>query len=283
MRQVLETKMESRRSNEKRGLKLVKLFALRLGHCEHSCCFCAQSTKTDPAHMPVRALASEEEIKSAIDQAVRGGASEILYATSGGGISSAEHFKTVKIATELASASGLEVAVDCGYLSEQQLNELKFAGATTYVNSVQTARELFPAYCGSHNYDAKVECLASARSMGYRSRTGGVLGMGESPAHRRSFFEELNRLPCDEISVSLFQPMPGTSLAGQAKMSSSDAVSAILELRSVTEKPIYLLGGREQVLRPQDVDVALRALDGTTVGDYLFTQGEPIDQLASRL
>lgn len=266
------------------GFRLVKLFPIRLGNCIHSCAFCGQSTQTERVAMPMKGLPTEREIETTVDQACREGTHELLVSMPNipPDVESPETeiaIRTVK----LARNAGLDVCIDFGIIDKDFLNCLFDAGASIFMNSVQTSRELFGRMCTSHNYESKVESLQLARSMGYSTRSGGIIGLGETQKQRTRFFEELETLPCESISACLFQPMPGTPMANHSSMTSSEALNALIEIRKISSKPIFLLGGREKVLNQNDASFALQFLDGTTVGNYLFTVGETREQLEKHM
>ncbi len=261
------------------GFRLVKLYSVKTGLCAENCAFCGQSGLAKKESKVIKTFPPIWDIYLAVEDAKRNLASEILFVSSGTRLFDKNELEVLAKGIVRSRDEGLEVGIDLGLMDYDSLLCLFDAGANVYVNAVQTARSLFPEMITSHAYEDHVQVLENARKIGYSTRSGGILGLGETEEQRREFALELENLPCDTVGLSLFQPIKGSVMENHPKMSSLSALSALAFIRNVVDKPIYLLGGREKVISKEHMRTTLQLVNGTTVGDYLFTKGEGIEEL----
>lgn len=261
------------------GFKLVKLYSIKTGLCAENCAFCGQSQQTNKKYKMIKTFSSIEDIYLAIKNAKKNLANEILFVSSGTRLSNKDELKLLAKGIIYSRNEGLEVGLDLGLMNYDFLQYLFNAGANVYVNAVQTAKSFFSKMITSRSYEDHIKVLENAKKIGYSTRSGGILGLGETEKQRREFVLELQDLPCDTISLSLFQPIKGSAMENHPKMSSSDALNALALIRNKTNKPIYLLGGREKIILKEHMNIALQIVNGTTVGDYLFTKGEGVEKI----
>lgn len=219
----------------------------------------------------------------AIDTARRNDAQEMLLSAAGTRIEDEREVETIQAIILQVVTAGMDVCLDFGLTRRSVLQRFYHAGARCYINSVQTSRARFGQYITTQRYEDKLEVLATACELGYVTRTGVILGLGESAAERKLLAAELQALPVDEISLCLFQPIDGSLMSEHPMMTSEEAMGALQTMREQLAKPLYLLGGREKVLAPADIPAALALVDGTTVGNYLFTSGETAQAVRNRL
>ena len=77
-----------------------------------------------------------------------------------------------------------------GTLPAEALARLSEAGVSRYHHNLETARSFFPQICTTHEYDDDVATVAAAKKLGFMTCSGGIFGIGESPAQRRLAREE---------------------------------------------------------------------------------------------
>lgn len=260
--------------------KLVKLYSIKTGLCAEDCSFCGQSGSAKKEHKVIKHFSSIKDIYLAVENAKKNLANEILLVSSSTKVPHKTELTILAKGIAHSKKAGLEVGLDLGLMGYDDLLYLFNAGADTYVNAIQTAKSFFCKMITSHTYEDKIKVLESAKKIGYRTRSGGILGLGETEEQRYEFASELQNLPCDTIGLSLFQPIKGSVMENHPKMNSQDALTALASIRNQINKPIYLLGGREKIISKEDMKVAFRLINGTTVGDYLFTKGENIEKIA---
>lgn len=261
------------------SFKLIKLCSVETGLCKEDCVFCGQSSRTDPKYKIIKKFSSFTDLSNAVDDAIKNEAKEILFSASQTRRSNKNALRTIASAVKLARNRGLDVCIDFGLMMLDDLKYLFDAGANIYINSVQTAKSFFPKVCSTQKYEDKIKILEVAKNIGYSNRSGGILGLGETEEQRYEFASQLQSLPCDTVSLCLFQPIKGSVMESHPKLSSSSALDALALMRLNIEKPLYLLGGREKVISPEYIKIALKIVNGTTAGDYLFTKGESIEKL----
>lgn len=260
--------------------RLVKLYSVRTGICAEDCGFCGQSRLVEKEYKIIKPFSSMSDIYLAIENAKKNSANEILFVSSGRSIGNKSELKKLAKGIAKARKENLEVGLDTGLMSYDSLSYLFDEGAQIYIGAIQTAKSFFNEIIHSYNYEDKVKVLENAKRIGYHTRSGGILGLGETEKQRYEFTLELDTLPCDSIGLSLFQPMKGTKMQNRQRIDSKEALESLALIRNHTDKPLYLLGGREKVIAEEEMGAALQLINGVTVGDYLFTKGEGIEKIA---
>ncbi|MBW1713873.1 MAG: biotin synthase BioB, partial [Deltaproteobacteria bacterium] len=172
------------------------------------------------------------------------------------------------------SGLGLAPCASLGCLAGPGLRRLKSAGLARFHHNLETARSFFPRICTSHPYELRLETLEAARQAGLSLCSGGIFGLGESPAQRLELIQALAGLEVDSVAVNFLNPIPGTPLAGRPLLDAWQGLSIISVVRLVLPwAEIRTCGGRVQTLGPLAPLQYLAGANATMTGDYLTTSG----------
>ena len=86
-----------------------------------------------------------------------------------------------------------------------ELERLKAAGLMHYHHNLETARTFFPNVCTTHSYESQLETIRTAKRLGFKLCSGGILGMGETPEQRVEFAFELAELEARDCGKPMKQ------------------------------------------------------------------------------
>ena len=104
--------------------------------------------------------------------------------------------------------------------------------------------------------------------------SGGIFGMGESPAQRVEMALTLRELDVDSVPLNFLNPIEGTRLAGASNITPMECLVTIAVYRLLMpNKKITICGGREKNLRDLQSWMFFTGASGTMIGNYLTTTG----------
>ena len=137
-----------------------------------------------------------------------------------------------------------------------------------------TARSFFPRICTTHDYEEDVATVRAVKRAGMTVCSGGIFGMGESPAQRVEMALTLRELDVDSVPLNFLNPIEGTRLAGASNITPMDCLVTIAIYRLLLPaKKITICGGREKNLRDLQSWMFFAGASGTMIGNYLTTTG----------
>ena len=246
----------------------------RSGKCPENCKFCAQSSHYKTG-VNIYGLVDEEEIMKAAKKAAFHGAVRFSIVTAGRNISDNQEFdKILKALVRIQRELPLEVCCSLGILSYKQALALKDVGVTRYHSNIETAPSYFRNICTSHTYEDKLETIHNAQQAGLRVCSGGIIGLGEQPAHRVEMAFALKKLGIDSIPLNILTPIPGTPLENINRIKSFDILRTFAVFRFILPQAlIRTAGGREVGLRSLQALALMGGVDGMMIGGYLTTSG----------
>jgi biotin synthase len=148
-----------------------------------------------------------------------------------------------------------------------------------YHHNLETAESFFEHICTTHSFSDKVETIGRAKDAGMTVCSGGILGLGESPAQWLEMVFRLRELAVDCIPVNILNPRPGTPLARNRVPSPLEVLKILAIMRlAVPRTEMKLAGGREINLRDFQGTAFLAGVTGMIVGGYLTTPGRGVEE-----
>jgi biotin synthase len=244
------------------------------GRCPENCAFCAQSAHHRTG-APVYGLQDEKALVRAAGEGADVCANRFGIVTSGTRIAEGPELDRICRAVETIAAEGrVSPCASLGILSEEALRRLRDAGLQGYHHNLETARSFFPNICTTHDYEDDVATVAVAKRLGLMTCSGGVFGMGESPAQRVEMALTLRDLDVGSVPINFLVPMPGTRLEGQAPLPPLECLKIVAAYRFLLPRAtIKVCAGRDRNLGDLASWIFYAGANGMMVGNYLTTAG----------
>lgn len=258
-------------------IHLCSIVNTKAGGCTEDCAFCAQASRF-AAPIANHGLLEPHEVARAADEAVANGARAFGVVAAWRGLKEGEVLDAVcaQIAT-IAARGDVNADASLGLIDSPAVaRRLKEAGLVCYNHNLETAPSFFPEVCSSHGFAARLATLRHCRAAGIRICSGGILGMGESPAQRVELAFALKEVAPDMVPLNFLNPQPGTPLGDRPTLAPMEILAAIACFRFILpDRNLMVAGGREVGLRSLQPLMFLAGANGTMTGNYLTTAGAP--------
>jgi len=249
------------------------ILSAKTGGCPEDCHFCSQSSRFDT---PVKAtpFLDTDEVLTAARETAALGASEFCIVLAIKGPDERTLSRILELVPQVKEATGLNVAVSAGLLTDDQARRLAEGGVHRYNHNLETARSYFDQVVTSHSWDERAQTCELVRSHGMELCCGALIGMGESAAQRIELLMELRALDPTEVPVNFLNPRPGTPLGDREVLGAWEALRWIALFRLALPSVILrYAGGREVTLRDLQVMGMTAGINALIVGNYLTTLG----------
>lgn len=257
---------------------LCAIINAKSGRCPEDCAFCAQSAHFATA-APVYPLVDEERIVAEAIKAHEGGSTCYGIVTSGTTVTGSEVERLCGALRRIRQETAINPACSLGIIDRETARLLKEAGMVTYHHNLETARSFFPMVCSTHAYDDDIATIRSVKEAGIRVCSGGIFGLGESPAQRVELAFTLRELEVESIPLNFLNPIAGTPLEGAELITPMECLKAIALFRYVNPaREIAVCGGREKNLRDLQSWIFFAGASGTMTGNYLTTAGRSAEE-----
>ena len=258
------------------AIQLSTLLSIKTGGCAEDCGYCSQSAHFDTEVKAAKLMPVDEVIEAA-RAAKAQGASRFCMGAAWRSPKARDMERVTTMVREVKSL-GLETCMTLGMLDAEQAQSLKQAGLDYYNHNLDTAPEYYGKVVGTRTYQDRLDTLGNVRSAGINVCSGGIVGMGETRAHRAGLIAQLANLePYPEsVPINNLVPIPGTPLADVEPIDPFEFVRTIAVARITMPRTyVRLSAGREQM------DEALQALclmagaNSIFYGDHLLTTSNP--------
>lgn len=263
---------EIRRHFCSNGFDICTIINGKSGHCSENCRFCAQSSHnhTDAAEYP---LLSTEEIVEQAKINDKQGVLRYSIVTSGKRLPDAEVNKMCEAVREIKKQTGISVCISFGLLNEEQYRKLKDAGVSRVHNNLETSRRNFPNICTTHTFDDKLNAIRAAQAAGLSVCSGGIMGLGETPEDRIDMALTLRELGIKSVPVNMLNPIPGTPMEQNKKLTSDDMRRIVAVYRFILPDASIRLAGGRGLLEDKGKGCFLSGANAAISGDMLTTAG----------
>ena len=276
MWRLLEVTDRVRRLFKGNLIRLCSILNAKSGHCSEDCSFCAQSCRSQAA-IDRYQLVDEETMVAAARDAKKLKAGEFSLVTSGFAVHKRADLERLGNALDrIKNQEKIDTCVSIGALSREDTAYLLSRGLSNIHHNLETSRSFFPSMCTTHTYEDDVMAVRDAKKSGARVCSGGIFGIGESPADRLELAQTLRELDVDSIPVNFLNPIPGTPLEGKRELSPFECLKIIAMFRLfLPKKEVIVCGGRKENLRDLQSLVFSAGANGLLIGNYLTTLGRP--------
>ena len=256
-----------------RKVQLYLLMNAKSGLCPEDCSYCSQS-KTSQAEIPRYNFLNREDLLAGAQAAVERQACTYCIVISARGPNEREMAAVEQIVPEIKQRFKLNVCACLGLLTPEQAERLKACGGDRVNHNLNTGSQFYDEICSTHTYQDRVDTLHAVRDAGLELCSGGIIGMGERPRDVVEMALELRELGVHSIPVNFLNPIEGTPLAGQNRLTPNYCLKVLAMFRLVNpDREIRIAGGRELHLRSLQA-LGLYAANSIFVGDYLTTKGQ---------
>ena len=244
------------------------------GDCSEDCIFCSQSIRHQTNIQEFPLISSEEMLRAAKDaKEIR--AERFGIVTSGRRISERE----VSVVCEGLHLVREQVSIDrcasLGALSHETVHLLKEAGLERYHHNLESSESFFPNICTTHHFQDRLETVRIAKEAGLEVCSGGIFGLGETPAQRIELALTLRELEVDSVPLNFLHPISGTPCEEMSAPAPLEILKTIAIFRFILPtKEIKVCGGRERNLRSLQSMVFFAGASGILIGNYLTTGGQ---------
>lgn len=258
------------------GFDLCTIINGKSGRCSENCRFCAQSAHnhTDAEGYP---LLSTEEIVAQAKVHDRQGVLRYSVVTSGKKLSDREVDRMCDTVRQIRRETGISVCISFGLLSEAQYGRLKAAGVTRVHNNLETSSNYFSHICTTHTFEDKIRAIRAAQAAGLSVCSGGIMGLGETEEDRIDMAFTLRELGIRSVPVNMLNPIPGTPLAHNRKLTEEDMRRIVAVYRFILPDASIRLAGGRGLLTDKGKSCFLSGANAAISGDMLTTAGITVE------
>ncbi len=269
---------EVRLEHTGRTVELCGVLNAKSGMCKENCRFCPQSVHSG-SDIECYPLVDEGRMVEAAATAMGNRSSRFGIVTSGEAVEDDAELKTISRAVSRISGDlDIHPCASLGTVSKAVLETLKAAGLTRYHCNLETAESFFPEICTTHAWSDAADTIRAAKSLGMSTCSGGLFGLGESPAQRVELLDQVRELDVTSVPLNFLNPIPGTPLEDAPPITPLECLKVVAVARlMMPDKTIRICGGREHNLRDLQSWALIAGADGLMVGGYLTTAGRRVE------
>lgn len=254
------------------GFDICTIINGKSGRCSENCRFCAQSGHNHTGAEEYPLLPNEEILAQAKVNDAQG-VLRYSIVTSGKRLSDEEVERMCDAVRQIRKETNIAVCISFGLLKEEQYRKLKEAGVTRVHNNLETSRRNFPNVCTTHTFDDKINAIRAAQAAGLSVCSGGIMGLGETVEDRIDMALTLRELGIRSVPVNMLNPIPGTPLEHNEKLTAEDMCRIVAVYRFLLPDASIRLAGGRGLLPDKGKSCFRSGANAAISGDMLTTAG----------
>ena len=273
---VFQAQTAHRAGFDPNEVQVSTLLSIKTGGCSEDCGYCSQSKRHHTGLEQENLLQLEtvvDKAKAAKDK----GATRFCMGAAWRGPKQKDLAPVIAM-IKAVRGLGLETCVTLGMLKEGQAEQLRVAGLDYYNHNLDTAPEYYGEVITTHTYQDRLDTLDQVRQAGIKVCSGGIVGMGESRAHRAALVAQLANLnpPPESVPINLLVQVQGTPLNGAEALDPFEFVRTVAVARiTMPQSLVRLSAGREQMDEPLQALCFLAGANSIFYGEKLLTTANP--------
>lgn len=254
---------------------LCAIINARSGKCSENCSFCAQSSFNHTG-CEIYDFMDEDKIIKAAEENQAEGVKRFSIVTAGKALTGEEFEKALSAFNKMNKKLSIGLCASMGFISFNQLIELKKAGVTSYHHNIETSKRNFSNICTTHSYEMKIETLKKVKEAGLRVCSGGIIGMGETFEDRIDMAVSLSEIPVDSIPLNALTPIKGTPLENNKRLTEDEILRTVAMFRFINPKADIRLAAGRKLLSSSGEKAFKSGVNATITGNMLTTTGTTI-------
>lgn len=254
------------------GFDICTIINGKSGRCSENCRFCAQSAHNHTGAEEYPLLPNEEILAQAKVNDAQG-VLRYSIVTSGKRLSDEKVERMCHAVGQIRKETNIAVCISFGLLKEEQYRRLKEAGVTRVHNNLETSRRNFPNVCTTHTFDDKINAIRAAQAAGLSVCSGGIMGLGETVEDRIDMALTLRELGIRSVPVNMLNPIPGTPLEHNEKLTAEDMCRIVAVYRFLLPDASIRLAGGRGLLADKGKSCFRSGANAAISGDMLTTAG----------
>jgi biotin synthase len=250
---------------------------IKSGNCPEDCAYCPQSARYTTG-IDTWDLPTTEEIKAQVQAAKANGSTRFCMGAAWRTPPKGKAFDHVLDLVKTAAAEQVEVCVTLGMIDAQQAMALKDAGLTAYNHNIDTAPSYYDQIITTRTIQDRLNTLDAVAHAGIQVCCGGILGMGETVAHRLEFLATLCGLdtPPESVPINCLVPVAGTPMADQPPVDPFELVRMVAVTRlALPTARVRLSAGRLTMSDGTQAWCFFAGANSIFTGDTLLTTPNP--------
>ncbi len=247
----------------------------RSGGCPENCRYCAQSAHYRTHVQRYEFLDAEALTEDCLKNEAEG-VQRYSIVTAGRTLTGEAFEKALAAYRMMSGRSRLILCASHGFMTDEQLRQLREAGVTMYHENIETSRRYFPQVCTTHTYDDKLDMIRRAKAAGLTICCGGIIGMGETVQDRIDMALDIAQLGVESIPLNALIPMKGTPFGEMPPITEDEILRTVALFRFIVPEADVRLAAGRGLMERGGIKAFRAGANSAVTGNMLTTGGTSI-------